>query len=129
MRQLRGRKEEDRRRDDCTGAPDRLVGDPDLGAVGHEDDDAVSGLDATCAEASRQPRGPFVQLGGTKPAAVEPERLVVAEPLERLLRRACEVMVHRDQRPYAAWRRRSTVSSVTAESRITPVVISLIESG
>ena len=72
-------------------APERVVGDPDLGAVRHQHDDAVARLDAGVAKTLREPARALVQSSRPVPFAFEEERLVVAVPLERLLGEPSEV--------------------------------------
>ncbi len=67
VRELGRRQQEDRRCHDGPDAPDRVVGDADLGAVRHQHDDAVARLDAQLAQSACEPRRPAQQLGGPVP--------------------------------------------------------------
>src|SRR5207249_8711986 len=91
-----GGKREDHRRDDGAGPPRGLVDDAYVGAVLHEDDDAVAGRDL---EAARDAPRTLVQLAGTVPAPLEEKRLVVAVTLERPLGEPREVELTHRARP------------------------------
>jgi hypothetical protein len=63
MAQLVLAEQEQHRRRDGPGAPDRVVADADLGAVGHADDHALAGRQGgPLAQAAGQPPGPVGQL-------------------------------------------------------------------
>ena len=91
--ELRRREQKDRGRDHGAGAPERVVGDPDLGAVRHQHDDAVARLDPRVAKTLGETARPLVHSRRSVPLAFEEERLVVAVPLERLLGEPSEVVL------------------------------------
>ena len=59
---LRGHQEH-HRGDRRAGPPQRVVGDQHLGAVGHQDGDAIAGLNAQVTQAGGQALRPFHELG------------------------------------------------------------------
>ena len=95
VRERIGWQQEHRRGDDRAGAPDRVVDDPDLGAVRHRDDDTVTRLHAELGEAGRDPAGTVEQLAGCVPLTLEQQRRIIAAQLERKLREPGEVVIDR----------------------------------
>jgi hypothetical protein len=93
--ELLGREQEDRGRDDGAGAPDRVVRHRHLGAVGRQHADAVAGLETLLKQTTGQPAPALEQVAGAVPAALEHQRLVVAEPGERFFGEPPEVVLSR----------------------------------
>ena len=93
--QLRHGLQEDHRRHDGAGPPDRAVGDEHLRGVHHHHDHPVARRHAVRAQTARDPRRPLVDLPRGQPPALEEQRLVVAEAFEGLLGEHGEVVLSR----------------------------------
>ena len=84
-----GQQEQDRRWNGA-GSPQRGVGKAHLRAIGHAGHHPVAGLHAELPQAAGGPPGPAGQLSAAEPPALEQQALVVAESLEQIVGAAAE---------------------------------------
>ena len=93
MAEVFDRQQEHSRRHHRPGAPDRVVGDADLGTVGHRHDDPFAWSDAELDQSAGHAAGAVEQLPRVMPAPFEQQRRVVATPAIGLLGQAGQVVL------------------------------------
>ena len=92
MAQVGGRQHEGGGRDDRSGAPNRLIDNANLRAVGHAHNHAVAWRHAEFGEAGRQPERPFKQFRGAMPCSLEQQGGIIPVLLERRVREERKIL-------------------------------------